>query len=72
MNMIKGFLGFWYDFIIGDDWLIAAGVVAGLWLTGVLVEREINAWWLMPVAVAIVLGVSLWREVSKFRPPSHQ
>ncbi len=65
MNLIKRFFGFWYDFIIGDEWFIAAGVVAGLWLTGVLVQHEINAWWLMPVAMTIVLGVSLWREVSK-------
>jgi len=27
MNFIKRFLAFWYDFIVGDDWIVAAGVV---------------------------------------------
>ncbi len=65
MTYIMRFLHFWYDFIVGDDWSIAAGVIVGLGLTWVLVQRGINAWWLMPLAVTIVLGISLWREVSK-------
>ncbi len=35
MNLLKSFGKFWYDFIIGDDWKIAAAVVvalAGLYL----------------------------------------
>ena len=39
MTYVKRFLGFWYDFIIGDDWTIAVGVVGGLVLTGVLARR---------------------------------
>jgi len=30
MRFIRGFGQFWYDFIIGDDWKIAAAVVTGL------------------------------------------
>ncbi|WP_415855685.1 hypothetical protein [Sinomonas sp. G460-2] len=30
MRFVKAFLRFWYDFIIGDDWKIAASVVAVL------------------------------------------
>ena len=30
MKLVRGFLRFWYDFIIGDDWKIAASVVAVL------------------------------------------
>jgi hypothetical protein len=30
MKFIKGFGQFWYEFIIGDDWKIAAAVVIGL------------------------------------------
>jgi hypothetical protein len=63
MTYVKRFLGFWYDFIVGDDWAIAAGVVAGLALTGLLARRGVDAWWLMPLAVTVVLAVSLWREV---------
>ena len=63
MTYIKRFLHFWYDFIIGDDWAIAGGVVGGLVLTGVLARRGMDGWWLMPLAVTLLLAVSLWREV---------
>ena len=62
MTYVKRFLNFWYDFIVGDDWTIAVGVVVGLALTGLLVRRGVDAWWLMPLAVTILLAASLWRE----------
>ena len=65
MTYLMRFLHFWYEFIVGDDWSIAAGVVVGLGLTGLLAQYEMNPWWLMPLAVMIVLAVSLWREVRK-------
>ena len=37
MRFIKGFGQFWYDFIIGDDWKIAAAVVLVLAAGGVAV-----------------------------------
>jgi hypothetical protein len=37
MRFIKGFAGFWYDFVIGDDWKIAAAVVASLGVGAVAV-----------------------------------
>jgi hypothetical protein len=27
MSVVRGFLRFWYDFVVGDDWRIALGVV---------------------------------------------
>ena len=30
MKFLRGFGQFWYDFIIGDDWKIAAGVIVAL------------------------------------------
>ncbi len=30
MSKLRAFGAFWYDFVIGDDWLVAAGVVIGL------------------------------------------
>jgi hypothetical protein len=61
MALLKRFLLFWYDFIIGDDWVIAVGVVGALALTAGLARRAAPAWWLMPVAVVVLLAVSLWR-----------
>jgi len=33
MKQLRSFGAFWYDFIVGDDWHVAALVVAGLALT---------------------------------------
>jgi len=65
MTYVKRFLGFWYDFVIGDDWSIAAAVAVTLGLTRVLVRLGLNPWWLMPLAVTVALAISLRREVSK-------
>ena len=63
MRYIVNFLRFWYDFIVGDDWMVAVGVVAALILTIALARVGALAWIIMPAAVAIVLTVSLWRAI---------
>ena len=32
MKYVTGFFAFWYDFIVGDAWEVAAGVLASLFL----------------------------------------
>jgi hypothetical protein len=49
------------DFVVGDDWLTALGVIAGLSLTALIATTTVPAWWLMPIAVLGLLGLSLWR-----------
>ena len=61
MSFIVGFGRFWYDFIVGDDWTIAAAVVVALVVTYLLVHANIQAWWLLPLAVMVFLAMSLWR-----------
>jgi hypothetical protein len=61
MRYIKNFGIFWYDFVVGDDWSVAAGVVIALIITALLAHQDVAVWWLMPLAVVAVLGVSLWR-----------
>jgi hypothetical protein len=61
MKYITGFFEFWYDFIVGDDWTVAAGVIVALAITALLAHNNIAAWWLMPLAVALMLTESLWR-----------
>ncbi|MDX6450148.1 MAG: hypothetical protein QOH16_197 [Gaiellaceae bacterium] len=56
MSRIAAFGRFWWDFVVGDDWVAAAGVIAGLALTAALA-----AWWVLPIAVAIVLAMSVLR-----------
>jgi hypothetical protein len=58
---------FLYNFIVGDDWTVAAAVGIGLILTAILNVNHIVAWWLIPVIVLVMLGVSLRRASSKKR-----
>ena len=61
MTHIAAFGRFWWDFVVGDDWRSAAGIVLAIGATATLVAGGIDAWWLMPVAVASVLWLSLRR-----------
>jgi hypothetical protein len=68
MKWIVQFGKFWYDFIIGDDWRIAAGVVVTI--TGVFATAHhgINSWWLLPLAVAALLMLSVAHEMRRRLP----
>ena len=58
-------LRFWYDFVVGDDWRVALGVVAALALTYALSTTSIPPWWIVPAAVGILLPLSLWRAARR-------
>ncbi len=65
MNRIKAFGAFWYDFVVGDDWHVAALIVAALVLTAILVHVVgVNAWWLLPLVAFAALGWSLHRATA--------
>ena len=61
MRQIRTFGRFWYDFIVGDDWRVAAGVIVALGVCAGLAHLGAPAWWVLPAATAIVLGSSLRR-----------
>ncbi len=63
MNYLAGFLMFWRDLLIGDDWTVAAGVVVALAVAPALAHSAIVAWLWLPFAVGAVLTASLWRAV---------
>jgi hypothetical protein len=63
MRRVRAFGRFWWDFVVGDDWRAAAGVVIAIGSTAALVAAGVDAWWLLPAAVAFVLCLSLRREV---------
>ena len=62
MRYILSFAKFWYDFIIGDDWTIAASIATAVAATCWLVHSNIQGWWVLPLAAIVTLGVSLWRD----------
>jgi hypothetical protein len=61
MKPLRAFGLFWWDFIVGDDWRAALGIGIAIAATASLVAAGVDAWWLMPVAVAAVLWLSLRR-----------
>ena len=65
MSHLRAFARFWWDFIVGDDWQVAAGVAVAIGLTWALSEHGVNAWWLLPPAVALLLAASLWRATRR-------
>ncbi|MBW8827700.1 MAG: hypothetical protein JF603_15305 [Acidobacteria bacterium] len=65
-RFVVGFGRFWYDFVVGDDWTIALGVVIAIALTRVLVHHHhVNAWYLLPVAVGVGLSASVLRAARR-------
>jgi hypothetical protein len=66
MKYVRGFFAFWYDFIVGDAWEVAAGVVLALialWLALRVGGEAINLIGaiLLPLAIVAVLAFSIWR-----------
>jgi hypothetical protein len=61
----KAFGLFWYRFIIGDDWTVAATVAIALLATWLLLRTaSVSAWWLPPLAAVAAVGASLRRTSS--------
>jgi hypothetical protein len=67
MTRVRGFcVGVW-EFVVGDDWRTALGVVLALALTALLAQTSISAWWVMPVAVLGLLALSIRRAAREAR-----
>lgn len=60
MSRVSSLLRFMWDFVVGDDWRIAAAVAATLVVMLVLSDAGAAVWWLLPAVVLMVLGVSIW------------
>jgi hypothetical protein len=61
MRYLRTFGLFWYDFVVGDDWRVAVGVVATISVAFLAAHHGARLWWLLPLAVAALLGLSLAR-----------
>ncbi len=50
-----------WEFVVGEDWRTAVGVIVALGSTAVLAGAGIPAWWITPVVVIVLLAISLRR-----------
>jgi hypothetical protein len=63
MKWLRGFGRFWWDFVVGDDWLVAVLVAIAIGVTAAFAHHGFTVWWLMPVAALLVLWLSLRRAI---------
>jgi hypothetical protein len=52
-----------WEFVVGDDWRTALGVVLALGLTAAIADAGIPSWWLVPLAVIVLLVLSIRRAM---------
>lgn len=61
MSRLRTFCLAVWDFVVGDDWRTAIGVVVALALTALVAGAGVSAWWVMPAAVLGLLALSVRR-----------
>ena len=61
MRRVGAFGRFWWEFVVGDDWRVSAQVVVAIAATAGVAAAGVSAWWLLPLAVLVVLYESLRR-----------
>jgi hypothetical protein len=59
MSYLKQFGLFCWDFVVGDDWRLAGGVIASVGLSFLLAHRGMNAWWMLPALIIVGLASSV-------------
>lgn len=64
---LRAFGAFWWDFIVGDDWRIAAGVIGAFLLAALLAHNGIPAWWVIPIVALMMLTASVAQVVRATR-----
>ena len=72
MGIITGFFRFWYDFIVGDAWEIAAGILVVFAVCAVLAATnalgggsEYGVPLLAGAGVVLVVAGSIWAEARR-------
>ncbi|MGO8907301.1 MAG: hypothetical protein ACLQMH_17010 [Solirubrobacteraceae bacterium] len=68
MSRLSAFLAGAWDFVVGDDWRTALGVVVTLGATALLAKSGLEAWWVMPPAVIALLAQSIRRAARGSQP----
>ena len=64
MSKLAAFGRFWWNFVVGDDWMAAALVAVAIGATAAIAAGGVAAWWVLPLGVVVVLYVSLRRAIA--------
>lgn len=62
MSVVTGLGRFVYRFVVGDDPVVAAGVLVAIAVTALLEHAGVAGYWALPPAVVGLLATSVWRE----------
>jgi predicted small integral membrane protein len=62
---VRGLGRFLYDFVVGDDPVVAVLVVAAIGAAWLLHRAGADAWWAVPAVVTAALGLSVWRAADR-------
>ncbi len=65
MSRTRALLRGVWEFVVGDDWRTALGVVLALALTALIADANVAAWWVMPVAALGLLALSIRRAARR-------
>ncbi len=63
ISVVAGFARFLYRFVVGDDPVVAAGVLVAIAATALLEHAGVAGYWILPPAVVGLLATSIWREI---------
>jgi hypothetical protein len=61
VKRLAAFGRFLWDFIVGDDWRVAAVLAVTLALSALLAHGGIAAWWVVPAGTVVALALALRR-----------
>jgi hypothetical protein len=50
-----------WEFVVGDDWVTALGVLIALGITAIVAAAGVAAWWVTAAAVPLLLALSVRR-----------
>ena len=65
MKIVRNLVRFWIDFVVGDDWRVAAAVAVAIGVAAGIAAGHVAAWWVLPLAVLAILWFSLRRETGR-------
>jgi membrane protein implicated in regulation of membrane protease activity len=60
---MTAFLRAVWEFVVGDDWLLALGVAIALGITALVAAADLAAWWVAPVLIPVFLVASIRRAL---------